>query len=87
MESRPQNRVPFHGAFPRLVKSGHVYVLRERGDHLLDVHAGVWRRKAVEQHALLHRRKRISLFDLVRRLDLIVASHIGAQNSLRRNPA
>ena len=87
MESRPQNRVPFHGAFPRLVKSGHVYVLRQRGNHLLDVHAGVWRRKAVEQHALLHGRKRITLFDAVPRLDLVVASHIGAKNSLRRNPA
>ena len=87
METSPQHGVSFHDAFPGLTKSGDVQLLRQRANHLLDVHTGVRCGEAVEQHALLHRGKRVALCNVIRRPDLVLVRHIDAHNRLLREMA
>ena len=87
MKTRPQDGMPFHSVFPRLAKNSGAQILRQRANHLFDVHTGVRRGEAVEQHALLHRGKRVALCNVIRRPDLVLVRHIDAHNRLLREMA
>jgi len=64
MEAGSQNRVPIHQPAPSALKRGHIEGFGKLGDKLLDIHAGLPSVQAVEQHATLERRERISLQDI-----------------------
>ena len=76
MKTRPQDGMPFHNVLPRLAKSSGAQILRQRANHLFDVHTGVRRGETVVQHALLHRRQRVALRNSVHRPDLVSTRHI-----------
>ena len=62
--SGPQHRVPLQDALPGLPERGDVQGLVQAADELLHVYPGLRGVQPVEEHALLHGRQGVGVFDL-----------------------
>ena len=71
-----QNRVSVQRRLPRRAEPLRIQALHPQA-HLIDVITGILLQKAVEQHALLHRRERVNVFNRARTDGQVVELRLG----------
>ena len=71
VEARTKHWMPIHQPLPGATERRCVQYLAQFANQLIDIHAWASIRKRVKQHALLHRRQRIAVFDAYGVVDVL----------------